>query len=244
MFDRQEQHVSFEQGLEWIREEQRTALCGEFSWMQVIGLFDNKKAQAAAADVRRTGAPKLAVWRRICRETDMYAKVVSRQMREQKKFEIPCYKNGAGCNVCCRRIVRVQSKIEQWAIRRAFNSMPMDSKIAVIRQIEEMKFLLEEARGVHGHTTTTDVPLSQEEHDVIERRFEELGGYCPFLGQSGGCTIYDDRPPVCRLMMVVGDKCEIGQRRNGVFPVDVMQFINQLCRTSGEVKDNLISVMR
>lgn len=242
MFDRQE-YVSFEQGLEWIREEQRTALCGEFSWMQVIGLFDHKKALSAAADVRRVGAPKLTVWKRICREADMYAKVVSRQMREQKKFEIPCYKDGAGCNVCCRRIVRVQSKIEQWAIRRAFNGLPMDVKASVFRQIEAMNVLLNEARGIHGHTTVEPTP-PQEEIDVVERRFEEIGGFCPFLGQAGGCTIYNDRPPICRLMMVVGDKCAVGQRRNGVFPVDVMQFINQLCRESGEVKDNLISVIR
>lgn len=242
MFDRQE-HVSFEQGLEWIRQEQRTALCGEFSWMQVIGLFDHKKALSAAADVRRTGAPRLAVWKRICREADMYTRVVSRQMREQKKFEIPCYKNGAGCNVCCRRIVRVQSKIEQWAIRRAFSLLPMNVKAIVIRQLDEMNAVLAEAHQIHGHTIDdTDIP--QEDFDVIERRFEEIGGYCPFLVPSGACSIYEDRPPVCRLMMVVGDKCEVGQRRNGVFPVDVMQFINQLCRESGEVKDTLISVIR
>lgn len=67
--------------------------------------------------------------------------------------------------------------------------------------------VLEQFQGKMGELVAPNAPeLFLLKHDTPQYLLEGIrGAPCPFLGENNRCTIYNDRPLVCRTYTCVGD---------------------------------------
>jgi len=104
----------------------------------------------------------------------------------------------SGCGACCRQIVPV-SEVEARLIRDLVESLPEPRRSEVRARFETAKVQLAEStllatlRDPAGVTDDDLVPLALE--------YFRQGIPCPFL-ENESCSIYEDRPVVCREYLV------------------------------------------
>lgn len=110
--------------------------------------------------------------------------------------EISCKK---GCGACCRQHVPV-SQAEARMLAQVVEDMPEPRRSEVKARFETALERLRESglfeRAVHFQNMGT------EERIAMVREYFNLGIACPFLEQES-CSIYADRPLICREYVVV-----------------------------------------
>jgi Fe-S-cluster containining protein len=104
----------------------------------------------------------------------------------------------AGCGACCRQLVPI-SQIEARQLALLVEQMPEERRLSVkarfaeaIKRLEEAG-LIEALRHQERVTPAEKLPLGLD--------YFHLGIPCPFL-EDESCSIYEDRPLMCREYMV------------------------------------------
>lgn len=111
-----------------------------------------------------------------------------------------------GCAACCRHLVPI-STIEAVRLARVVDALPAGERAAVrarfegaVRRLERAGML--DARARRGRTAmTTVVEEGESAWDTLSRRYRAMAIACPFLVRER-CSIYEDRPLVCREYLV------------------------------------------
>jgi len=108
----------------------------------------------------------------------------------------------AGCSACCTQLVPI-SAIEARRLLRLVRSMPEEQARATRKRFADVVHRFEKAglldrAAPRGRANLTVQPTANESlWQTVSRRYRELGIACPFLVR-GMCSVYDDRPLVCR----------------------------------------------
>ncbi len=136
-----------------------------------------------------------------------------KQMLEGSDKTVSCK---AGCGACCRQIVPI-SDIEAHAIAEVIERMPEARRAHVMerfadaeRRLAAIKPLEEMIDGING----------PDRYDFAVAYFK-YGVACPFL-EDESCSIYPDRPLICREYLVhtpVENCSKVGQGGIGVVPI-------------------------
>ena len=148
------------------------------------------------------------------RVTDLFepARVLSERIAELSRIEgtangkrVSCK---AGCGACCRQLVPI-STIEAKRLATVVAAMPAPRRdevrarfVAATRRLEEVGLLDPRARGRAG-LVRDDTP-DESDWENVSRRYWEAELDCPFL-EEGSCSIYEERPLVCREFSVTSD---------------------------------------
>ena len=122
----------------------------------------------------------------------------------------------AGCGACCRQIVPI-SDIEAYAIGEVIERMPEARRAHVMqrfadaeRQLAAIKPLDQIVDGLNG----------PDRYEFAVAYFK-YGVACPFL-EDESCSIYHDRPLICReyLVHTPAERCaKVGEGGIGVVPI-------------------------
>ena len=103
-----------------------------------------------------------------------------------------------GCGACCRQLVPV-ADLEAWRIRELIDELP-EARRAIIRErFADARRRLVEAGLLEVLQDTAGIKR-EDASDLGERYFAQ-GIACPFL-EDESCSIYEDRPIVCREYLV------------------------------------------
>ena len=116
----------------------------------------------------------------------------------------------AGCAACCRHLVPV-SAAESAILREIIQDMPADKREVIKQRFSEVIRRLDEA-GLLERLNFDVAPTGTDYHDLAIE-YLSLDIACPFL-EDEACTIYSERPLVCREYMVVSEP-ENCLRKNG-----------------------------
>lgn len=106
-----------------------------------------------------------------------------------------------GCWTCCSHLVPV-SVLEARRLAEVLREMPEARRIAVEKRFSDAVAKLE-AEGLRRPGAAAKTALVSAESDPkaawedVSRRYFALQIPCPFL-ESGSCSIYEERPIVCR----------------------------------------------
>ena len=121
-----------------------------------------------------------------------------------------------GCSACCRHLVPI-SAIEAVHLARVVDAMPPAQKRAVRARFAETVKRLDRAGLVaDDRVAMTVVPRDGESAwDAVTRRYRELGVPCPLLVGSR-CSLYEERPLVCREYVVSSPKEECASARGDI----------------------------
>jgi len=118
-----------------------------------------------------------------------------------------CASNGrplsckAGCGACCKQLVPV-SRSEARRLAEVVDAMPPQRREIVQRRFAEARQRLE-AAGMLDRLSDSESIGPDEMRPVAEEYFR-VGIPCPFL-EDGSCSIYPDRPLICREFIVSSD---------------------------------------
>lgn len=147
-----------------------------------------------------------------------------------------------GCGACCRQLVAI-SLVEAQDLARVVNEMPPERQ-AIIRERFAQGIAKLEAAGLldpkdpPGTRDLIDTEPGSAQSSIprIAKHYFEQGVACPFL-ENESCSIYPDRPLVCREYHVTSpaERCaKIYQI--GVDPVEIPRHIGEhLARTAHAV---------
>lgn len=121
---------------------------------------------------------------------------IAKQEAEVQGHSISCR---AGCGACCRQLVPI-SEPEARIIRRIVDELPEPRRTQVLARFRA-------ARDKISATGMLDELGDKERfpyHDIrnFSLKYFRLGIPCPFL-ENESCSIYEERPVVCREYLVV-----------------------------------------
>ncbi|MFT3766432.1 MAG: YkgJ family cysteine cluster protein [Minicystis sp.] len=105
-----------------------------------------------------------------------------------------------GCTACCHQLVAV-SPMEARTLREIVEAMPEAEKAALLARFAAARARLVEG-GLLGRLGDVSWDDDEDAYNALTIAYFALRIPCPFLGADGGCTIYDDRPLVCREHLV------------------------------------------
>jgi Fe-S-cluster containining protein len=161
------------------------------------------------------------------RVTDLFepARVLCERVAEQSRRRataggkrISC---APGCGACCRQLVPI-STIEAKRLASLVASMPAPRRDAVrarfgaaAKRLDEVGLLDRRARG-RASLVRDDSP-DESDWENVSRRYWEAELDCPFL-ESGSCSIYAERPLVCREFSVTSDPRFCAERAPEIRP--------------------------
>ena len=101
---------------------------------------------------------------------------------------------GAACSACCSQIVPVNELELRW-LRRVVASLDPEHRAHVERRFAEIR----ESTDAFGLTARLDRPTpGAASHIALNRDYFLMGEGCPFLTLEGSCSVYNDRPAICR----------------------------------------------
>jgi maleate isomerase len=135
----------------------------------------------------------------LMREIDDHAIGVAVQRTEAAGKTVSCSK---GCAACCRAQPVPVTPPEAYALLRLVENLPEPRRADVRARFADRARRLRDAGladrflAIDGDGDVTDVQLRD-----AARRYFRLGLACPFL-EDGACSIYEDRPFVCREYLV------------------------------------------
>jgi Fe-S-cluster containining protein len=122
---------------------------------------------------------------------ELYHHIISLEIRGKK---VTCKK---GCAACCVQMIPL-SIPEVFFLDTLITTMSPDQKKRVKKRFARNKNRLQDAGLLEGLKDPRAVR-------TLDEPYFQLGLECPFL-ESGRCSIYDDRPFVCREYYVVSPK--------------------------------------
>jgi Fe-S-cluster containining protein len=112
--------------------------------------------------------------------------------REEGK-NVTCVK---GCAACCRHVVAIAS-IEAVALAKLVAAMPPARRKKIEVTFANAIAKLERAGLIDAYAPKGRSALLGASWDEVSRRYFDLGVACPFLAEES-CSIYADRPLICR----------------------------------------------
>jgi Fe-S-cluster containining protein len=119
------------------------------------------------------------------------------QQQERKGAAISCCK---GCSACCQAQPVPVTPIEAYALWRLVEVLPEPRRSEVKQRFADRVQCLR-AAGLADHFLKRDPYLTPGKAREIARAYFHLGLVCPFL-ESDACSIYSQRPFVCRQYLV------------------------------------------
>ena len=114
---------------------------------------------------------------------------------EENGQKISCTK---GCGACCRQLVPI-TETEARHIRTVVESLPEPRQTAVRTRFAEARQRLEKSGGLEQLLHPEEIPLDKKQAFALQYFFQGIP--CPFL-EDESCSIYADRPLVCREYLV------------------------------------------
>lgn len=116
---------------------------------------------------------------------------------EADGHKVSCQK---GCSACCRAQPVPVTPPEAYALLRLVEALPEPRRTIVWQRFAERVGRLR-AAGLAESYLHRDPSLGMAEARAIAERYFALGLVCPFL-EDDACSIYADRPFVCRQYLV------------------------------------------
>jgi maleate cis-trans isomerase/Fe-S-cluster containining protein len=132
----------------------------------------------------------------LLRKIDDHAVGVAVQRTEAEGKSVSCSK---GCAACCRAQPVPVTPPEAYALLRLVDNLPEPRRTDVRARFADRAGRLRDA-GLADRFLAIDSEVTKELRDAALRYFR-LGLACPFL-EDGACSIYEDRPFVCREYLV------------------------------------------
>ena len=114
---------------------------------------------------------------------------------EEHGQKISCTK---GCGACCRQLVPI-TETEARHIRTVVENLPEPRRAAVRGLFAEARQRLEKAGLLEKLLHPEEIPLDEKQTFALQYFFQGIP--CPFL-EDESCSIYADRPIVCREYLV------------------------------------------
>jgi len=112
----------------------------------------------------------------------------------------------AGCSACCTQAVPV-SEVEAYRLAEIVDEMPEERQAIVRKRFAEalahfrkIKWF-DELIGLKDMAYEGSPEFSAEKYADVVTRYMKQGYDCPFL-ENNSCSIYEDRPAVCREYLV------------------------------------------
>lgn len=105
-----------------------------------------------------------------------------------------------GCSACCSQLVPI-SPAEAHAIQAVVDALPDAARARVLSRFEEAGRRIE-ASGLAARLRAPVWDSDQEGYVALALAYFKLGIPCPFLDDEGACSIYLDRPVICREFLV------------------------------------------
>lgn len=137
---------------------------------------------------------------------DAMAASVAKAVEGQGK-RISCKK---GCGACCRQLVPV-AELEARRLAELVQELPEPRRAVVRARFAEARRRLEVA-GLLGKLGDAQREWSTEESGAFRLEYFRQGIPCPFL-EDESCSIYRDRPLVCREFLVTSPPEHCDQRK-------------------------------
>jgi Fe-S-cluster containining protein len=105
---------------------------------------------------------------------------------------------GAGCAACCTHLIPI-SLVEAAHLCNVVAKMPAPAQTRVRRRFKEVFERLQKTGllAAQGLAIQVEPEAGESLWDTASRRYRALAIACPFL-ERGRCSIYEDRPLVCR----------------------------------------------
>jgi Fe-S-cluster containining protein len=109
-----------------------------------------------------------------------------------------------GCDACCHQFVGISAP-EARAIAQLVDALPADRQVLIRQRFAHTLTVMRES-GLLTPDSPDGAPVFQihdrtktgrDRHMDVARRYFRLHQPCPFL-EGGSCTIYEDRPLICR----------------------------------------------
>jgi Fe-S-cluster containining protein len=148
-----------------------------------------------------------------------YVAGVARRQATAGGAQISCK---AGCGACCKQLVPI-STVEAKRLAALVTSMPPARRdelrarfVAAVARLEQAGLLDPAARG--RANLVRDESDDETDWENVSRRYWEAELDCPFL-EAGSCSIYEDRPLVCREFSVTSDPRFCAERTPDITPV-------------------------
>jgi len=176
----------------------------------------------SSGEAEPVAAPKIALQFRVMGETvSIEADPPAERMRldetlpvlraiDDRLVEIAAAKNGEpvscakGCSACCRGPLVPVTPPEALAILLMVEKMDAPRQGEIRSRFVDRAAQLE-AAGLADEFLRRGGSPTEEHARVNVRRYFELGLMCPFL-EEDACSIYEDRPFVCRQHLVTSPK--------------------------------------
>ncbi len=150
----------------------------------------------------------------------------------------------AGCTACCYQLIPV-SLAEAKSIVTALGKLPAAKQKAIKKRFEQLLARLEQEGMVSPKGDEPRVALvSKHGSDASERwsdvngRYFELDLACPFL-ENDRCSIYDERPFVCREYLVTSDPKHCDELDARVVPVPRAAYLTYAVAAMIETLDGI-----
>lgn len=122
----------------------------------------------------------------------------------------------AGCAACCRQLISI-SDIEAYAIAEVIERMPEARRAHVMARFADTERQLAAIKSPDGIVEALNGP----DRHAFAITYFKYGVACPFL-EDESCSIYPDRPLVCReyLVHTPAERClRVGESGIGVVPI-------------------------
>ncbi len=132
------------------------------------------------------------------------ARVISDAVRERVRGRERAHGRSPSCReacaACCQQLVPISS-VEAVHLGRVVDALPEPRRSAVKKRFDAAIRRLVDAKLLdRGSTSSMRAPAAKEGEsawDALSRRYRELAIACPLL-EDRRCSVYADRPLVCR----------------------------------------------
>lgn len=145
----------------------------------------------------------------------------------------------AGCGACCKQLVPV-AEPEMHALVGLVNNLDVEHRSRVMARFDDLRTRLDSA-GLTGQLRTP--PGDPIAYQRLLRDYFALGANCPFLEEQS-CSIYPDRPSVCRQYNVTSpaDLCD-QPFDNDIAFVPMPAFVANLCKIAfADLHDTTVKI--
>jgi Fe-S-cluster containining protein len=166
---------------------------------------------------------------------------LSTRREAERGLKVSCK---AACGACCRQLVPI-SVVEAKSLAAVVAKMPKPRRDAVLRRFEVALAKLE-ASGllppISSEPRTALVSAEEGDEaaawDDVSHRYFALQIACPFL-EKESCSIYEDRPVICREYLVTSDPALCGSIDGGARSVPRPTFPSRGLAVAAERLDGV-----
>lgn len=122
-----------------------------------------------------------------------------------------------------------------------YNTTP--NPIQIVGQTTDGKLIY----GIPGELLKAYNIKSQQQVDELMRSYNQFDNYCPFITEYAKCSVYKDRPPICREFGTMPDRqnrCHEKVSRLDIAKYYVKDFLNFYWNIIKSVKNKITNVFK